>query len=70
MGGEGLCEQILHMQVTNSKEIIKRALEGNKTPAHPDLRTQLLVWVFPFMERRGKRDLCQQYLGGWLGWFH
>lgn len=61
------------MQVTNSKEIIKRPLKGSqriRPPAHPDLRIQLLVWVLPFLERRGKRDLCQQYLGGWLGWLH
>lgn len=62
------------MQVTNSKEIIKRPLKGSQRirppTAHPGLRIQLLVWVLPFLERRGKRDLCQQYLGGWLGWFH
>ena len=67
-------EQILRVQVINSKEIIKKALE--KDPGikalcpPPNLRTQLLVWALPFLERRGKKDLCQQYLGGWLGWFH
>lgn len=56
------------------KEIIKRALErepGVKSLCPPsNLRTQLLVWVLSFLGRRGKRDLCQQYLGCWLGWFH
>lgn len=31
---------------------------------------QLLVWLLPFLEKRGQRELCQRYLWGWLGGFH
>lgn len=68
-----MVEQSLRVQVTSSREITKRALEGEPgikalCPCSPsNLRAQLPVWVLPFLERRGKRDLRQQLPGGWAG---
>lgn len=71
-----MAEQSLHVQVTSSREITKRALEGEPgikalCPRSPsNLRAQLLICGFPFWKGEARGIFVNSYLGGGLGWFH
>lgn len=48
--------------VTNSKEMIKGARDESPLPTF-DPGAQLLIWVHPFLEVRGQRDLVNNTWG-------
>lgn len=67
-----MVEQTLHLQVTSSQEMTQRALEGEPVMKVLcpllNLRAQPPVWVCPFVEGRGQRDLVNSTWGvGWVG---